>query len=124
MKTATNKKSERLAGTILISLLFSALAISAVWYYLHKTQTPESIPIERAMYVTDWNISKIYGPGTPQQSTIVEKFKSTGKQLTFITPVLYRMGADPGDTNEGILMIGFDPANPETAHQLKASPQQ
>ncbi|MGJ8655324.1 MAG: hypothetical protein ACSHX6_02650 [Akkermansiaceae bacterium] len=122
MENTSTNKSERLAGVILISLLYSILAVSFIWFYLRKTHTPTPLPIESAMYVTDWNITKIYGPGTPQQATIVEKFQSTGKQLTFITPVLYRMGATHSDSAEGILMIGFDPTHPETAHQLKAAP--
>ena len=123
MNSPSNKKSKRLARITLLSLLCGALAVSAVWLYLHKTHDTKNIPIEKALYVSDWDITKIYGPGTPQQASILKKLKLNGTQTQFNSYVLYRMGADPGDTNEGILMVGFDPANPETAHQLKSTSQ-
>lgn len=122
MNKPSNKKSERFAGIILISLLFGVIAVGSIWFYLHKTNTPKTIPIETALYVSNYDITKIYGPGTPQQATILKKLKLNGNQTQFNSYVLYRMGADSGDTDEGILMLGFDPANPETAHQLKSAP--
>lgn len=123
MKTPT-KKSERMAGIILIGLLCGALAIGGVWFYHYKKQEAKLMPIEEAMYVTDWDISKIYGPGTPQQAKIVAQFRSSGgDKLEFDSPVLYRMnGSISGNSGEGILLLGFDPNRPEMAHSLKAAP--
>ena len=123
MKTPT-KKSERMAGIILIGLLFGAIAIGAIWFYHYKTQESKLMPIEEALYVTDWEITKVYGPGTPQQTKIVEQFRSSGgDKLEFDSPVLYRMnGSMSVSSGEGILLLGFDPSHPEMAHSLKAAP--
>jgi lipopolysaccharide export system protein LptC len=115
----SSPKSERMAGTILIALLLAVVVIGAFWFYLHKKNEKEVISIEEAMYVSDWDITKIYGPGTPEQAVAVKKFKSQGK-IDFTSPVLYRMGKDKNiNSNEGVLLLPFDPKNPKMALQLK-----
>lgn len=120
-----NKKSERIAGIILSVLLFGGLVIGAIWFYQYKAREARLMSIEEAMYVTDWDITTIYGPRTPQQARIVKQFRSYGgDKLEFDAPVLYRMHASAsGNTGEGILLMGFDPKNPETAFHLKAAQQ-
>ncbi len=107
-----------------MGLLFGAIAIGAIWFYHYKKRETKLIPIEEAMYVTDWDITKIYGPGTLQQAKIVAQFKSSGgDNLEFDSPVLYRMnGSTSGNSGEGVLLLGFDPSRPEMAHSLKAAP--
>jgi hypothetical protein len=117
-----------MAGTILVGLLLAAITIGGIWFYLYKQNESKNIPmipIEEAMYVSDWNITKIYGPGTPQQAEIVDQFKSYGGDgLKFYSPVLYRMNGSSSDNpREGILLLGFDPKHPEMALQLKAHSQ-
>ncbi len=122
--SSPSPKSERLAGIILIGLLLSAITIGGGWFFLEMQNESKNIPIEKAMYVSDWNITKIYGPGTPQQAKIVEQFKARGsRNLEFGGYVLYRMPNKISDTfDEGILLLGFDPKNPKSTLQLKTEP--
>ena len=114
--------SERLAGSIIIGLLIGSLVVLGIWFYTSKIQDQKSLSLEQALYVTDWDITKIYGPGTPQQASIVKQFQAYGgEQLKFDRPILYRMdGNTSGSLSDGILLMSFDPTHPETALYLKA----
>ena len=86
---------------------------------MSQKQDSLQMPLKEALYVSDWDITKIYGPGTPQQTSIISKLNLKEPKELYNGYVLYRMGADPGDSSEGILMLGFAPKNPQTALQLK-----
>jgi hypothetical protein len=112
------KRSERIAALILIGILFGLIVVAGLAVYL-ANQKPTAIPIEQALWVTDWEIERIYGPGTPEQQMIVAQF---GSDLEFEAPVLYRMGRpSASNPSEGLLLYGFDPDHPEMAKLLAAA---
>jgi hypothetical protein len=117
------KGKERLAALIMIGLFGGVVVFTGLSIFMNSKKRPK-IPIEQAMWVTDWDIERIYGPGSPEQQKIVNQFRKLGDPLEFNAPVLYRMGASSaGNPSEGILLIGFDPKRPETARVLAASQQ-
>ena len=121
MKTPLTKP-ERAAGIILIGLLLGAMVTGSISLYHNKKKESQGISIEDAMYVTDWEITKIYSPGTPQQAKIVSQLQSMrDSKIFFDCPILYRMnGSSIENAGEGVLLSPFDPKYPEMALYLKA----
>ena len=116
-----NVRSARIAGVILVGIALGVLVIGLVWYFENREDDTALLPIEEAMYVTDWEITKIYGPGTLQQAKIVEQFNSArDEEITFENPVLYRMPGEGSSSSDGIMLFGFDPNRPEMARHLKS----
>ena len=115
------KRSERIAALILIGLFLGVTVVAGIGAYLIN-RTPRLIPLEDALWVTDWNLEKIHGPGTPQQLMILRQLTGPeGPKLNFSAPVLYRMGGtNTSQVTEGILLYGFDPKRPEMALMLAA----
>ncbi len=87
-----------------------------------KKREPQTLPLEDALWVCDWKITKIDGPGTQEQASIVKQFRAAGlSDLKFTAPILYRMGGSASKgPREGILMDPFDPRYPDNARALAA----
>jgi hypothetical protein len=79
--------------------------------------------LEESLWVCDWEVTKIYAPGSKEQASVVRQLRTLGlPELAFDRPVLYRMGGSTfQNPSEGILMIPFDPRHPEIARALIAS---
>ncbi len=111
-----NERNERRSAVVLIGLLFGVVLVSLSLIVM-KFKTSKRWTIEQALWVTDKEMKNFYGPGTPQQQAIVDLL---GADLEFSEPVLYRMGCKGSDTNEGLIMLGFDPTHPEAAPAMVA----
>lgn len=112
--------SEHVAGLILSGLFLGVIAITGSLLLL-KNLKPAKMPIEQALWVSDWEIENFYGPGIPEQQRIVEQLsKHMGDNLEFEEHVIYRMGVTAADSSEGVLIYGFDPERSEMARQLAA----
>lgn len=113
-------RPKRLAAVILSGLLGGVVLITGFLLLLNP-QTQKRIPIAQALWVTDWEIQHLYGPGTTRQQKIVDLL---GSHLEFEAPVLYRMGGSGShDPSEGLLIYGFDLKRPEMAKALAAKQQ-
>ncbi len=97
------------------------IVIGGVWRVVKKRE-PQTRQLEHILWVFDWNMTKIDGPGSQEQASIVKQFRAAGlSDLKFIAPILYRMsGSASGDPREGILLYAFDPQNPDNARALAA----
>jgi len=116
-------KTHRFAAATLTGMTIAMVVIGISWWV---AKNPQTRPLQEALWVCDWDITKIYGPGTPEQAAIVEQFRAKGlSNLKFTAPILYRMetssSGDSRDPREGILMSPFDPKHPEAARALAAS---
>jgi hypothetical protein len=104
-----------------ISLL--ALTICGVVIFCKYRLSSDTPPLSfaDALYVTNKDITKVYGPGTTVQQNILAQFQTQNdiSEMKLPQPVLYRMGIPPDESNEGILMLYFSPAHPEMAKQLR-----
>lgn len=102
-----------------------AIALALAWgaWQGFKNWSPQTKTLEEALWVCDWSITRIYGPGTQEQASVVDQFRSVGlAKLEFTAPILYRMGGPrDGDPREGILLNPFDPRHPESALALASS---
>jgi LPXTG-motif cell wall-anchored protein len=106
---------QRKAALILIGLFGGFIVIIGYSVFL-KLKKPTMISIDKALYVSDWDITTIYGPGTPQQKAIVIQMD---KDLKFDAPVLYRIGgSSAGNPSDGYFLYGFDPRRPERAKEI------
>jgi hypothetical protein len=108
-----------------IVVLLSGLTAASLML-IERWRTPDvqpggTLPLEKALWVSDWDITKIYGPGTPEQQAIVQRLKATeAAAMTFSEPVLYRSGgSQTTQGNQGIVMIPFNPKDPKAALVLK-----
>jgi hypothetical protein len=102
-------------------LAFSIYAIFVFCKYQLSPATKAPLSFADALYVTDKDITTIYGPGTTVQKNILAQF-NTQKDIAKMElphPFLYRMGLTPDESDEGILMLYFSPEHPETAKQLR-----
>jgi hypothetical protein len=100
----------------MIGLFFGCIVVAGFAAHL-EYRKPSKISIEQALWVTDWEIQRIYAPGTPEQRSIVAQL---GEELEFDSPVLYRMGGtSAAGASEGLMLFGFDPSRPEMAQAMK-----
>lgn len=113
------KKSERAAALILIGLFLGVPVVGGIGVYLAHRK-PSVIPLSEALWVTDQNVEKIYGPGSPEQKRIlIQMTGSDWTALKLTAPVLYRVPEGAPHPSDGLLIYGFDPDHPETAQALK-----
>ncbi|MBB5351824.1 hypothetical protein HNR46_002063 [Haloferula luteola] len=114
-------KRHRFAEAISTGLVVTAAGIGITWHFVENREL-KTRPLEDALWVCDWDVTKIYGPGSPEQASVVKQFRNGGlTNLKFAAPTLYRMGGSSShDSREGILMVPFDPRHPETARALVA----
>jgi hypothetical protein len=116
------KRSERIAALILIGLFLGVSAVVGIGFYLANRKADE-IPLKDALWVTDWNIEEIHGPGSLQQERILIQLNGPEwTKLKFTAPVLYRIPEGVPHPSEGLLLYGFDPDHPEMALALKHRP--
>lgn len=107
---------------ILVGICAATAIVCIIFGIIRSSYTEDLLSLDEALWVSDWNITTIYGPGTKEQRTIVQKLRSTGREFSeFDAPVLYRMGGNYSmNSSEGIVMIPFDPLRPQGALALKA----
>ncbi len=106
---------------VAISLLALTICSMVAFCKYQFSPTTPSLSLADALYVTNKDITKIYGPGTTVQQNILAQL-TTQKDISEMKlphPFLYRMGLTPDESNEGILMLYFSPAHPEMAEQLR-----
>ncbi len=117
MLTINNLYKLLLAVSLIILGAFAMLTFCK--HQLNLDSNPR-LSLADALYVTDTEVTKIYGPGTRVQQHIIEQLKTqkTMNEITFTQPFVYRMGLDSGDTNEGIILMNFSPAHPQMAKLL------
>jgi len=109
------KKFLVLTGALLL------LFVSSLYVYWVMCAKGKEYPLEDVLYVTNWEITKIHGPGTAEQAAIVKKFGELGIK-TYNTTLLYRMGGkNTMDGNEGVILTPYDPHSPKDALKLKSS---
>lgn len=115
----TPAKWMKIGGT---AFFLTGLSIVAGVLLFSAPNHQPALSLEDALWVSDWEISKIYGPGTTEQQTIVRQLRSSGlKDADFDTFILYRMGGSSSmNSNEGLLLMPFDPSRPQDALALKA----
>jgi len=109
---------------LLLSIIVIVTAGSYIAYKMPNSLTAQepSYPLTNVLFVSDWEITQIYGPGTAQQQRIVEQFQALGI-TSFNSPVLYRAGGkNTANGQEGLILAPFDPQNPKSALKLKAQP--
>lgn len=109
-------RKRRLGLASMIGVLCGVMISGGITWYLYS-RGPETRPLEMVLWVCDEEVKYIYGPGTPEQKSIVKQLKATGfPEKRYSTPILYRMGAGSSSpAPQGILMIPFDPEQPEMA---------
>lgn len=106
----------------IIGICATVTSIGAIAWFIHSNHIRTFLSLDDALWVSDWNVTSIYGPGTKEQNDIVQQLRVSGREFgQFKTPILYRMGGDSSmKSSEGILMIPFDPNRPQDALALKA----
>lgn len=120
---------------LLIVLGLTLTAAVAVYHFSDKRIMSDrntvakagSMNLGQALWVSDWEMKTFYAPGTPTQKTVIKQLENSLKSSEFMVDdyILYRMGGSTSkDSNEGILLHGFDPSRPELARSLKAEPKQ
>jgi len=120
--TTTSQSSWRLARTVALGFTLGAATVALLWAWQSKQSARFRIeaPIEQALWVSNCNVTRVYGPGTPEQIAVVAALKEFAPgvgDLRFSEPMLYRMGAEAAAIEgEGILMTPFDPGNPKQAY--------
>ena len=113
------KRSERIAALILIGLFLGVSVVVGISFYLANDKA-RVIPLRDALWVTDQNVEKIYGPGSPEQEQIL--IQLTGPEWTNLklrAPVLYRIPDGVGHSSDRLIIYGFDPSRPEMAQSLR-----
>ena len=96
------------------------LLVTSFYVYWIVNLKGKEYPLEDVLYVSNWEITKIYGPGTETQAAIVKKFSAIGIE-TYDTTLLYRMGGkNTMDGNEGVILSPFNPQSPQDALKLKS----
>jgi hypothetical protein len=121
--TIKAQNSWGLARTVSLGFTLGAVTVALLWGW-KSTQTArfrKEAPIEEALWVSNWDVTRVYGPGTAEQTAVVAKLKEFGLgEVRFGEPILYRMG--PAATaGQAILMSPFDPLNPKRASLLMRS---
>jgi|GEM_PF-3633549 len=121
MKHARIVDLTKLLVTALSLLALTICGMVAFCKYQLTPATTPSLSFADALYVTNKDITKIYGPGTTVQQNILAQMTTQKgiSEMKLPQPFLYRMGLTPGDSDEGILMLPFSPAHPEMATQMK-----
>jgi hypothetical protein len=121
--TIKSQSSWGLARPVSLGFTLGALTVALLWGWQsnQNARFRREAPIEEALWVSNWDITKVYGPGTPEQTAVVAKLKEFGlSEVRFGEPILYRMG--PAATaGQAILMSPFDPLNPKRASLLMRS---
>ena len=108
-----------LKNRILISLVSTSTVI-ALAFNLIAPFSPKEYPLKDVLYVSNWDITKIYGPGTEEQMQIVKAFEAIGI-TNYNSTVLYRMGGKNSFNGaEGLILAPFNPNKPESARVLIA----
>lgn len=97
--------------------------VTLLGWGLYKSSRDSSaekfIAVEDGLYVTDWSVSKIFGPGTERQQQYVKQFQYMGIEK-LEAPILYRIGVQQtAGGEEDILLAPFDPSRPESALALR-----
>ena len=112
------KRSERIAALILIGLFLGVSVVVGIASYLVNGKA-RVIPLRDALWVTDQNIEKIYGPGSLEQEQIL--IQLTGPEWTNLklrAPVLYRIPDGFAHSSDRLIIYGFDPNRPEMTQSL------
>jgi hypothetical protein len=116
----------RWARLLFTSISLSALTVFALFLFCKYQLSPtpqNTLSFADALYVTNKDITKIYGPGTSVQQNIAAQFLTQEgiSDMKLPQPFLYRMGLNPGDGKEGTLLFPFSPAQPEMAKLLRSA---
>jgi len=119
----SQKRSPHWLRTIFVALLLGAGLITGILMTVDdRISAAPSLPVETSLYVSDWEIKKIYGPGTSEQKQMVNIFREIGIS-GFSTPFLYRMGGSASENgSEAIMMWPFRPEKPHEALTMKFIP--
>jgi len=109
-------------GAFAIGFFIVAAVVAVAVWVLRVESRPASLTLEDALWVSDWDITALHGPGTEEQRDIVRQLLAFDHDFgRFETPILYRMGGSSAvGAPEGILLIPFDPRRPEDAFELRA----
>jgi len=122
MNMASIKHPIRWGRAFIIGILAAAAIVGAAIWLLHSKRSQTFLSLDDALWVSDWGVTTIYGPGTKEQREIIRQLHASGHRFgPFETPVLYRMGgSSPTRSSEGMVMAPFNPNRPRDALALKS----
>jgi len=95
--TATSRSSWGFVRTVSLGITLGAATVALLWAWQSKqtARFQTEAPIEQALWVSNWDVTKVYGPGTPEQTAVVaalEKESGLG-DIRFGEPILIPDGS-------------------------------
>lgn len=115
MNKATNDSGGRWLRLVGVAVCIATLLIGGFVFWQYRQRATNRLTLAEALWVTDRDFSRYYGPGTPESRLVVDALVRQSPPLSgpsFDSFVLWRRGIAFTDapSHEPLLIFGFDPA--------------